>query len=145
MARGDVVVFNEAKAKMLKGNWADTDHFYLAVCDNTVAPTAATATPVIGDFTQVGSGGTYVANGTDLGALSDLVTEAAGVMTFDSATNPTWAQNAGNDVDAYWGIIYNFTDAGKDAVAFVDLGGPVDMTAGDLTITWAVAGIFTIT
>lgn len=145
MARGDVTVFNEAKAKMLDGDWASTDDFYCAICDNTVAPTAATVTPVLGDFTEVGAAGTYVAGGTNLGALSVLVAEAAGVMTFDSATNPTWAQHASNDVDAYWGIIYNFTDAGKDAVAFVDLGGPVDMTAGDLTITWNVAGIFTIT
>lgn len=145
MARGDVVVFDEAKAKMLDGDWASTDHFYCAICDNTTTPAAATATPTLGDFTEVGSGGTYVAGGTDLGALSALVTEAAGVVTFDSATNPTWAQNVGNDTDAYWGIIYNYTDAGKDALAFVDLGGPVDMTAGDLTITWNVAGIFTIT
>ena len=145
MARGDVTVFEEAKAKMLDGDWASTDHFYCAIIDTTTDPTAADGTPVIGEYTQVGSGGTYVADGTDLGALSDLVTEAAGVMTFDSATNPTWAQDAGNDVDAYWGIIYNYTDAGKDCVAFVDLGGPVDMTAGDLTITWNVAGIFTIT
>lgn len=145
MARGDVVVFEEAKAKMLDGDWASTDHFYCAICDNTATPTADFATPVIGDFTQVGSGGTYVANGTDLGTLADLVSEAAGVMKFDSGTNPTWAQNALNDTDAFWGIIYNFTDAGKDAIAFVDLGGPVDMTAGDLTITWDGAGIFTIT
>jgi len=145
MARGDVVVFEEAKAKMLEGNWASTDHFYLAICDDTTTPAAADATPVIGDYTQVGAGGTYVANGTDLGDLATLVSEAGGTMKFDSATNPTWAQDAGNDVDAYWGIIYNFTDAGKDAVAFVDLGGPVDMTAGDLTVTWNASGIFTIT
>jgi hypothetical protein len=144
MARGDVVVFDEAKAKMLDGDWASTDHFYCAICDNTATPAAGTATPVIGDFTQVGSGGTYVAGGTDLGALSALVTEADGTMTFDSTTNPTWAQNASNDTDAYWGIIYNYTDAGKDALAFVDLGGPVDMTAGDLTVTWNASGIFTI-
>ena len=131
-------------AKMLDGDWASTDHFYCAICDDTATPAASTATPVLGDFTQVGAGGTYVNNGTDLGTLADLVTEAAGVVTFDSATNPTWAQNAGNDVDAYWGIIYNYTDAGKDAVAYVDLGGPVDMTAGDLTITWNASGIFTI-
>lgn len=145
MARGDVVVFNEAKAKMLDGDWASTDHFYCAICDNTATPAATTATPVLGDFTQVGNSGTYVTDGTDLGTLSALVTQNAGVMTFDSATNPTWAQNASNDVDAYWGIIYNYTDAGKDALAFVDLGGPVDMTAGDLTITWNGSGIFTIT
>jgi len=66
-------------------------------------------------------------------------------MTFDSTVNPTWAQDASNDTDAYWGIIYNFTDAGKDAVAFVDLGGAVDMSAGSLTVTWNASGIFTIT
>jgi hypothetical protein len=144
MARGDVVVFDEAKAKMLDGDWASTDHFYCAICDNTTVPAISTATPVLGDFTEVGTSGTYAAGGTDLGALSALVTEADGTMTFDSTTNPTWAQNASNDTDAYWGIIYNYTDTGKDAVAFVDLGGPVDMTAGDLTITWNVNGIFTI-
>lgn len=145
MARGDVVVFDVAKGKMHDGDWASSDHFYCAICDNTATPAADTATPVLGDFTEVGAGGTYVAGGTDLGTLADLVTEAAGTMKFDSAVNPTWAQNASNDVDAYWGIIYNYTDAGKDAVAFVDLGGPVDMTAGDLTITWNGAGIYTIT
>ena len=144
MARGDLIVFDEAKAKMIDGDWASTDHFYCAICDNTVTPAAATATPVIGDFTQVGAAGTYVANGTDLGALSDLVTEAAGTMTFDSATNPTWAQDAANDVDAWWAIVYNFTDAGKDALCFVELDGPVDMTAGALTVTWNASGLFTI-
>ncbi len=145
MARGDVVVFDEAKAKMIAGNWATTDDFYLAIIDNTVTPAAGDTTPVLGDYTEVGAAGTYIANGTNLGALSTLVTETAGVMTFDSTVNPTWALDAANDVDAFWGIIYNFTDAGKDAVAFVDLGGPVDMTAGALTVTWNASGIFTIT
>jgi hypothetical protein len=144
MARGDVGVFNEARAKMLDGDWASTDHFYIAICDNTTIPTVATASPVIGDFTEVGTAGTYVAGGTDLGTLADLVTQSGGVMTFDSTVNPTWAQDALNDTDAYWGIIYNYTDAGKDALAFVDLGGPVDMSAGTLTITWNGSGIFTI-
>ena len=145
MARGDVVVFNVAKGKMLDGDWASTDQFWCAICDNTATPTAAFATPTLGDFTEVTAAGTYDAGGLNLGALSVLVSEAAGVMTFDSATNPSWAQSALSDVDAYWGIIYNYTDAAKDCVAFVDLAGPVDMTAGDLTITWNVAGIFTIT
>ena len=144
MAQGDVTVFNEAKAKMLDGDWASTDHFYIAICDNTAAPSASTTTPTLADFTEVGAAGTYTAGGTDLGTLATLVTESGGTMTFDSATNPSWAQDASNDVDAYWGIIYNYTDAGNDAIAFVDLGGPVDMTAGDLTITWNASGIFTI-
>jgi hypothetical protein len=145
MARGDVTVFNAAMAKMLDGDWASTDHFYLAICDDTATPTAATATPTLGDFTEVGTAGSYVAGGTDLGTLADLVSVASTTMTFDSTVNPTWALNASNDNDAYWGIIYNYTDAAKDAVAFVDLGGPVNMATSDLTVTWNASGIFTIT
>ena len=144
MATGDVTVFEEAKAYMLDGDWGSTDNIYCAVLDNTTTPTAADASPSLGDYTEVGAAGSYTAGGTDLGTIATLVTEAAGTMTFDSSTNPTWAQNAGNDTDAYWGLIYNATDAGSAAIAFVDLGGPVDMSAGDLTITWNASGIFTI-
>lgn len=145
MAQGDVTVFDEAKAHMIDGGWEAADDIKCAILDNTLAPTAADATPALGDYTEVGTAGTYVAGGTSLGSLGTLVTEAGGTMTFDSATNPTWAQDASNDTDAYWGLIYNDTDAGDLAIAFVDLGGPVDMSAGDLTITWNASGIFTIT
>jgi hypothetical protein len=145
MATGDVTVFDEAKAFMIDGGWEAADTIRCAILDNTTAPTAGTATPALGDFTEVGTAGSYVAGGTSLGTLGTLVTEAAGVMTFDSATNPTWAQNASNDTDAHWGLIYNDTDAGDLAIAFVELGGPVDMSAGALTITWNASGIFTIT
>lgn len=148
MAQGDVTVFDEAKAYMIDGGWEAADDIKCAICDNTTTPTAADAVPSISggttNYTEVGTAGTYVAGGTSLGNLGTVVTEAAGTMTFDSATNPTWAQNASNDVDAYWGIIYNDTDVTNRAIAFVDLGGPVDMTAGDLTITWNASGIFTI-
>lgn len=145
MARGDVTVFEEAKAYMIDGGWESTDDIKIAILDNTLAPTAADTTPALGDYTQVGSAGSYTAGGTSLGNLGTLVTEAGGTMTFDSATNPTWTQNASNDTDAYWGLIYNDTDASDLAIAFVDLGGPVDMSAGPLTITWSASGIFTIT
>jgi len=146
MATGDVTVFDEAKAKMIEGDWASTDVFYLAIMENTTVPAAGDTTPVFGDYTEVTAAGSYTANGTSIGALSALVTEATGTMTFKSLESPpSWAQNASNTTTAYWGIVYNFTDAGKDAVAFVELGGPVDMSAGDLTVTWNASGIFTIT
>lgn len=144
MAQGDITFFDEAKAFMIDGGWEAADDIKCAILDNTTTPAAADATPALGDYTQVGSAGTYVAGGTSLGNLGTLTTEAAGTMTFDSATNPTWAQNASNDVDAYWALIYNDTDAGDLALCFVDLGGPADMSAGDLTITWNASGIFTI-
>ena len=145
MARGDVTVFEEAKAYMIDGGWEAADDIKIAILDNTTPPTAADTTPALGDYTEVGTAGTYTAGGTSLGNLGTLVTEAGGTMTFDSATNPTWAQDASNDTDAYWGLIYNDTDAGDLAIAYVDLGGPVDMSAGPLTITWNASGIFTIT
>jgi len=144
MARGDVTVFEEALEYMLDGGWEAADDIKCAILDNTTTPTASFATPALGDFTQVGAGGTYVAGGTSLGTWDSMCVEAGGTLTFDSATNPTWAQDAGNDNDAWWGLIYNDTDATDRAIAFVDLGGPVDMTQGALTITWNASGIFTI-
>lgn len=145
MATGDLIVFEEAKEYLLDGGFEAADDIKVAIIDNTVTPTAAFATPALADFTEVGTAGTYVTGGISIGNLGAAVTEAAGVMTFDSATNPTWAQNGSNDVDAWWGIVYNDTDGGDRAIAFVELGGPVDMSAGDLTITWNASGLFTIT
>jgi hypothetical protein len=144
MAVGDVTVFDEAKAYLLDGGFESTDDIKVAVLDNTATPTAGFATPSLSDFTEVGTAGTYVAGGISLGNLGTLVAESGGTMTFDSGTNPTWAQDGSNDSDAYWGLIYNDTDSGDRALAFVELGGPVDMTAGALTITWNGSGIFTI-
>jgi len=144
MARGDVIVFNEAKAYMIDGGWEAADDIKCAVLDNTTTPVSGETTPALGDYTEVGAAGTYTAGGTSLGTLGACVTEAAGTMKFDSDTNPSWVQDASNDVDAYWSLIYNDTDAGDLAIAFVDLGGPVDMSGGDLNITWNADGIFTI-
>ena len=143
MARGDFTVFDEAKGYMIDGGWAAADDIKCAILDNTTAPAAGDTTPALSDYTQVGSGGTYVSGGTSLGNLGTCVTEAAGTMKFDSSTNPTWAQDAGNDTDAYWALVYHVS-SGK-ALGFLDLGGPVDMSAGDLTVTWNASGLFTIT
>ena len=145
MATGDLIVFEEAKEVMLNGNWASTDDFYAAIINAGATPTAAFATPTWSDFSgsEVTNAGTYVTNGTNLGALSVLAAEAGGTLTFDSATNPTWAQNGSNATDATWCIVYNFTDASQDALCFVELG-TVDMSAGALTITWNGSGLFTI-
>jgi hypothetical protein len=143
MARGDVTVFDAAFEDAIE-NWAGTDTLKLAILDNTATPAASTATPSLGDFTEVGTAGNYTAGGTSLGTVADFISFSGGTTTFDSSTNPTWAANASNDADAYWGLIYNDTQVGDPAFAFVDLGGPVDMSAGSLTVTWNASGIATI-
>ena len=130
MARGDLIAFNEALAFMLDGGWESTDDIKCAVCDNTVTPSQTTASPALGDFTEVGTAGSYVAGGTSLGTWGSMVSQSGAIATIDSATNPSWAQHASNDTDAYWGVLYNDTQAGDPAFAYVDLGGPVNMTAG---------------
>lgn len=144
MAVGDITFFNEAKAFMLDGGWEAADDLKVAICKNTVVPTAATTTPALADFTQVGTAGSYVAGGTSIGSWGSFITQSGGTVTFDSATNPSWAQNASNDTDAYWGIVYNDTDAGDAALCFVELGGPVNMATGSLTITWNASGLATL-
>lgn len=143
MATGTVLVFEEARRYMIDGGFEPADDMKCAILDNTTAPTTSFATPALTDFTQVGAAGSYTAGGESLGTLTSMCSELAGVFTFDTTVNPTWTQNASNDVDAYWGLIYHVL-SGK-AFAFVELGGPVNMTAGSLTITWGTNGLFTIT
>lgn len=146
MAAGDITVFEEAKAYMIDGGWEAADTIKLALITAAVTPTAADATPALGDYTQVSAGGNYTAGGDTLDTLTNMVTEAGGTMTFDdTGASVSWAQHASNPTNARWGIIYNDTDAGDAAIAFLDLGTTIDMTAGDLTVTWNASGIFTIT
>ena len=144
MARGDVTIFEEARAYLIDGGWEGTDTIKCAILDNTTTPAVDDTTPALGDYTEVGTDGEYVAGGTSIGTLAACVTQTDGTVKFDSDTNPTWAQDASNDDDAYWGLIYNDTDASDLAIGFVDLGGPVDMSAGALTVSWNASGIFTI-
>lgn len=146
MATGDIVFFDEfmSMGDYIAG-WAGTDDIKVAVLDNTTAPAAANVTPALADYTQVGSAGSYTAGGDSIGTWANCWSQTTGTGTFDSATNPSWAQNALNDTDAYWGLIYNDTQAGDPAIGYVDLGGPVDMSAGSLTITWNGSGIATFT
>jgi len=145
MAKGDIVWFDEAATFDYFASWATSDDIKCAVLDNTTAPTAGDTTPALADYTEVTAAGTYTAGGTSLGTWDAVNTQTSGVGTVDSSTNPTWAADASNDTDAYWALLYNDTRAGDPAFAYVELGGPVDMVAGALTITWNASGIATLT
>lgn len=144
MARGDLTLFQEFE-EYAQENFAGTDVIKCAILDDTVTPTAADATPSLDDYTEVGTAGSYTAGGVSLGTWADFITQSGAVTKYDSATDPSWTQDASNDVDAYWALIYNSTDANHRAIGFVDLGGPVDMTAGPLSIAWNAGGILTST
>lgn len=146
MARGDVTVFEEFALQVGQELHAlASDTIKVGLITNGVTPAAGDATPAWADYSgsEVGTGGGYSAGGITLSGVT--FTEAAGVATLDDTGNIALAQNAAGFTNAYWGIIYNDTAAGKQAIAFVDLGGPVSEVAGPIAINWGAGGIVTIT
>jgi|GEM_PF-1315357 len=148
MARGDTFYFDqyyEDVGNKLHDNSADV--FKLGIVTNAFVPVKTTPDPRWGangttDFSlnEVTPGGNYPGNGISLSAvITDnwIRTGSVNTQTFDDVAI---AVDPGNPSGAYWGIIYNDTDAGKRCVGVVDLGGPLDLTTGTFSITWDVQG-----
>jgi hypothetical protein len=145
MARGDLTLFEEFADNIGKEihNFA-SDTLKLGIVDDTITPTAADATPTWSDYSanEVSTAGGYTADGETLASVT--YTETDGVATLDAA-NVSLAQNGSGFTDAYWGILYNSSAAGGNAIGFVDLGGPVSEQAGPAAINWNASGILTVT
>ena len=142
MAEGTVLTFEELTLALgNKTHDFTSDTFKCALLTNATNPTAADVTPVLGDYTECTPGGNYASGGA---TVSVTYTEASGVASFIISGTTSWTKNASNPTNAYWGLIYNSTNAGKEAIAFIELAGPVDMTSVDLTITWG-SSLFTVT
>lgn len=151
MAAGDLSVFDEAKAYTKDGDFGSTDVIKCALVTVAVVPTDADAVPGMNvgattTYTEIAATGAYVAGGETLDTIANMTTEAAGTMTFDdTGASITWAQNGASPTNARYAIIYNSSDTGLErAIAWIDLGAAIDMTAGDLTITWNASGIYTV-
>ena len=147
MAAGDVTTFNTSRNWLMDGTLTlGSDTVKLALVTSGTTPTASTATPALGDFTEVATGGNYSAGGT---TTSNSWIDSSGTSTFSLVQNVSWASATGNPATARWGILYsdNVTATGSipadAAMAFVDLGATIDMTAGALTVNSGT--IFTLT
>lgn len=146
MAAGDIVFFDQWLVDVQeKIHNQETDSIKVGLITNAVTPLATTADPRWGaggstNFatSQVTPGGNYADGGP--AAANPTVTLTGGAGVFD-ADDIAIAQDAGNPDDARWGIIYNDTATGKNAIGFVDLGAVIDLTAGDFSITWNASGI----
>ena len=147
MARGTLTVFEEAKATMLDGGWEAADEIWIGLVTETDV-SADTSKPAYAaggttNYTAIATAGEYAAGGLLLDTLANMVVEAGGTKTFDdTGASVTWAQDGSNPQNADHAVIYNKTDG--LCIAMIDLDGPIDMQAGDLTITWNGSGIFTI-
>lgn len=147
MARGDFTLFNEVAISIgEKKINLETDTIKLALITNGVTPTANDATPMWGagsgvdyDANEVGTGGGYAAGGQE--CANPALVRSGATSTFDADDPAGLAQNGSGFTDAYWGILYSDTATNKDAIGFLDLGGPVSEQAGPIAISWNAAGI----
>jgi hypothetical protein len=150
MARGDFLVFNEfANSLAEKKVNLETDTIKIALITNGVTPTANDATPAWGassgvdyDGNEVSTAGGYTAGG--LAVANPVTTRSGATTTFDADDPATIVQDAGGFTNAYWGILYSDTATNKEAIGFLDLGGPVSEVAGPIAIAWNASGICTL-
>lgn len=146
MAQGDVVFFDQYLVDVQeKVHNQETDTIKVGFVTSTTTPTATTADPRWGaggttnfSSNEVTAGGNYSAGGP--AAANNSVTLSSGAGVFD-ADDISITQDGSNPTNARWGIIYNDTATGKNALGFVDYGSDTDLSAGDFSITWNASGI----
>lgn len=154
MARGDLVLFEEFADHLggYKHNFEAAGHTYkVAMITTGYASVLTTATAVWATWSAADIGATWsTANYTTGGAAltSQSYSEASGTATFD-ASSVTWSQDASlaSSTGANTAILYNTNTSSAStqyAVCKIDLGGPIHLKDGDITISWNASGIFTV-
>ena len=145
MARGDLIVFEEAKKTLFMGGWEPADEIWIGIVTNEcVVSDAAPAYAAGGttNYAAIATAGEYAAGGLLLATLTAMLAEVDGTVTFDDTDAfVTWAQNGASPQNGDHAVIYHKITG--LCIAMIDLDGPVDMQAGDLKITWNASGIFT--
>lgn len=160
MAAGDVVIFRQFLLDLgKKKHDLTSDTFKLAFIKSAanggtdLSSGASTADPRWGgagatnlSSFQVAMNVGYSGPITMTSVSWSLVAGATNVPTFraDIITVP---QDGAGASTFRWGIIYNDTSAGKEAVAYVDLGGSISNVSAAIIVDWNGVSndIFTLT
>lgn len=149
MATGDITWFDQALLDLgEKLHDLSSDTYKLGLVTAVVTPATNTSDPRwgAGGGTNLATNKVAEATGwTGPVTLASVTwTIVSGTPTFDAADPATIAQDASGFTDARWGIIYNDTDAGKRALAFLDLGSARSLVTGPLSITFNASGVLTL-
>jgi len=152
MAVGDIKWFAQGLHDLgSKLHNLGSDALKLGLITSATTPTVGATVPHFGGTgttnmatNQVAAGSSYTSGGPTLSSVTWTV--VSGVPTLRAAA-VTVSQDATGFTAARWGIIYNNTNAAKQALAFVDLGSDRSIQAGSLTLDWSGANddILTIT
>lgn len=149
MAAGDIVWFDQALLDLgEKLHDLSTDTFKLGLITAVVTPATTTTDPRWGAGGSTNLSTNAVATATawtgPVTLASVTWTIATGTPTFDAADPSTIAQDASGFTDARWGVFFNDSDAGKRALAYLDLGSARSIVTGPLSITFNASGILTL-
>ena len=143
MAKGDVIIFQEAMLNILTGVHGDLSSAALkcGIVDDTITPTANLASPTWGDFSanEVATTGNYIAGGI---ALTTIVAAMVGGIAKITADDVVVAEDASGFDDGYWAIIYDDDATSDEALYAIDLGGPESEQAGDVTVEFQSGVVF---
>lgn len=150
MAAGDFRWFAQALHDLgEKIHDLSSDDIRFGIVTNGTVPTVATAAPHWGGTGTTNFATTQIATATSYTGPVVLASEAwtadATGAYFDAADPSVIAQDAGGATNCYYAIYYNNTDANKRCLGYEDLGGPVSLVAGSLTLTFAAGGLLRLT
>jgi hypothetical protein len=153
MAVGDIKWFAQGLHDLgSKLHNLGSDALKIGLITSATTPTVGATAPHFGGSgttnmatNQVAAGTSYTAGGPTLSSVT--WSNVGGTVPTLRAAAVTVAQDATGFTAARWGIIYNNTNAAKQALAFVDLGSDRSIQAGSLTLDWSGANddILTIT
>ena len=138
MAQGDMIWFDQATEDI----YSTGDHNFKS-SDVWKVKLVTNSTGITRDKTNLAPAGFSTASTTGYADQTVGYTgttrwgEAGNVWTY-AAANVTFPQATGSQ-NVYYAILVNSSDgtaAQNKAVLAVDLGGPVDVSAGDITIKW---------
>jgi len=129
------------KALNKEVDW-DTDTIKVMLCTSSYVPNQDTHV-YKSDVTNEVTGTGYIAGGATLASKTIGYTGATNVIKLDG-DDVVWAAST---ITARYAVIYDSTgvDATSVLLGYVDFGADQTSSAGNFTITWDSAGIFTVT
>jgi hypothetical protein len=153
MATGDIKWFAQGLHDLgNKLHNLSSDALRLGLITSATTPTVGTLAPHFGGTgttnmatNQVIAGTSYTAGGPTLTGV--FWTNVGNTVPTLRAAQVTINQDAAGFTNARWGIIYNNTNAAKQAIGFIDLGADRSIVSGSLTLDWSGAtdDVLTIT
>lgn len=122
----------------------NTDTIKVALLANTYTPDQDVHNYFDDVVANEVSGTGYTAGGATLTTAAFTYTAGTNVFKLDG-DDVSWATST---ITARYAVIYDSTpatDATRPLIAYVDFGADVSSSAGTFSITWAAAGIATVT